>query len=280
MKRFALVGAAGFVAPRHMQAIKETGNQLIATYDPHDSVGILDSYFPEANFFTDFNLFSVFLNGLSNPVDYYCVATPNDQHFINILHGLITFGANVICEKPLVLHHSMIKKLKLAEKYTKLKINAILQLRFNPAIQEFKNIGGFHDVEVEYHTPRGNWYFSSWKGDPFRSGGLLINIGIHMFDLLLWLFGPAKNIEQIKINDDEASGKMILNHASVKWHLSIKNNNGFGPIRKLRIDEKEINLSGLNNLHIISYKEILAGRGYGIDDVESALRLVNEMQNG
>ena len=276
MKRFALVGAAGFVAPRHMRAIKETGNRLIATYDPHDSVGILDSYFPDAEFFTDFKDFAVYI--ARNPIDYYSIVTPNNLHFANILNGL-HFGANVICEKPLVLHHSHLEQLKTAEKNSGLKVNAILQLRHHPAIQKFRDLDGFHDVRAEYHTPRGKWYFSSWKGNAARSGGFLVNIGIHVFDLLLWLFGEKKNINRIEVNDEEANGEITLAHAVARWNLSIKNNNGINPVRKISIDGREINMTSLDGLHTVSYQEILAGRGFGIDDAEPALRLANEMQN-
>lgn len=275
MKRFALIGAAGYVAPRHLQAIHDVGGELIAAIDPHDSVGVLDSFFPEAEFFTDFPQFERFLR---EGVDYISICSPNYLHNAHVQIAL-QFGADVICEKPLVLNLSSLTSLMKQEKLSNQHINTIMQLRLHPEIIALKQRleGKIHNVNLTYIAPRGRWYHSSWKGDPAKSGGLITNIGIHMFDLLIWLFGDAR--KNIVYNRDatSASGFLDLARAHVNWLLSIEQK----PAQRIiEVDGEEINLSnGFTDLHTESYWRILANQGFTTMDVLPSIQLVSAIQD-
>ncbi|MEO8823269.1 MAG: Gfo/Idh/MocA family oxidoreductase, partial [Ginsengibacter sp.] len=229
MKNFALVGAAGYIAPRHMKAIKDTGNELIAALDKNDSVGILDSYFPKADFFTEFERFDRHIEKLKRKgikTDFVSVCSPNYLHDAHIRFGL-RIGANVICEKPVVLNPWNIDALAEIEKETGNKIFTILQLRLHPSIIALKakidseKDNQMHEVNLDYITSRGHWYYASWKGDIQKSGGIATNIGVHFFDMLMWIFGDVKENTVIVHSKDTASGILKLEKANVKWRLSI-----------------------------------------------------------
>src|SRR5690242_9327846 len=278
MKNFALIGAAGYIAPRHMKAIKDTGNRLIAALDKNDSVGILDSYFPEADFFTEFERFDRHIEKLKRKgikTDFVSVCSPNYLHDAHIRFGL-RVGANVICEKPVVLNPWNIDALAEIEKETGNKIFTILQLRLHPSIISLKEKiesetkGKKHEVNLEYITSRGHWYQISWKGDIQKSGGIATNIGIHFFDMLLWIFGDVKKNEVIEHNHHTASGRLALEKADVNWFLSIDPSNlpteqkekGQRTFRSLTIDDAQFEFSdGFTELHTRSYEEILKGNG-------------------
>src|SRR4029079_2983928 len=229
MKNFALIGAGGYIAPRHMKAIKDTGNNLIAALDKHDSVGILDSYFPDADFFTEFERFDRHLEKLKRQgikIDFVSVCSPNYLHDAHIRFGL-RIGANVICEKPVVLNPWNIDALEEIEKETGHRVFTILQLRLHPAMIALKEkitaapSGKKHKVDLQYITSRGHWYHTSWKGDITKSGGIATNIGLHFFDLLTWVFGPVRRSVLHVSRRDCASGVLDLARARVRWFLSI-----------------------------------------------------------
>src|SRR4029078_2614505 len=232
MKNFALVGAAGYIAPRHMKAIKDTGNNLIAALDKHDSVGILDNYFPEADFFTEFERFDRHLEKLKRQgkkIDFVSVCSPNYLHDAHIRFGL-RIGANVICEKPIVLNPWNIDALEEIEKETGNRVFTILQLRLHPAIVALKekianpSPSKKYQIELQYIPSRGNWYHNSWKGDVSKSGGIATNIGVHFFDMLIWIFGDVKESKVIQQNQKTAAGNLELEKATVNWMLSIDSN--------------------------------------------------------
>ena len=296
MKNFALIGAGGYIAPRHMKAIKETGNNLIAALDKHDSVGILDNYFPEADFFTEFERFDRHLEKLKRlgiKTDFVSVCSPNYLHDAHIRFGL-RMGANVICEKPVVLNPWNIDALVDMEKETGRQVFTILQLRYHPAIMALKEEinatppGKKHQVDLQYITSRGHWYHTSWKGDIQKSGGIATNIGVHFFDLLLWIFGDVKENRVTQHNDHSATGKLELQNAMVHWMLSIDANdlpndakaNGKPAYRKLTVNDKLIELSeGFSDLHTRSYEEIIAGRGFSIGDTRKVIQLLHDIRN-
>ena len=275
MKKFALIGAAGFVAPRHMRAIKENGHDLVAAYDPHDSVGVLDSYFPECEFFFREGAFIDYLDG--NKVDYVSICSPNYLHLEHVAMAL-RFGANAICEKPLTIDGYGIISLKDYEKKLSLKVNTILQLRLHPEIIKLKQSidpNKHHEVNLNYIAPRGKWYNSSWKGHKEKSGGIVTNIGIHLFDLLIHLFGEPTYTQTGYLNHDYATGWVTFKNASVGWKLSTK---GEKPERSITINGKTLEFSnGFTDLHTKSYAEILAGRGFTIQDAEPSINLVNQI---
>lgn len=289
MKRFAIIGVAGYVAPRHLKAIKETGNILVAAMDKSDSVGILDQYFPEAAFFTEFERFERYLAKLKNEgqgIDYFVVCTPNYLHDSHVRFGL-RLGADVICEKPLVLNPHNIPALEEEEKNTGKKVFTILQLRHQPVLQALKerisSSDQKHKVQLKYITPRGQWYHYSWKGDVSKSGGLATNIGIHLFDLLIWLFGDVLTYTLIQHTDIKMSGTLKLENAEVKWMLSIDKNdlpdNTLNSYRLLEIDGEKIEFdNGFRELHTKSYEEILEGRGYSIDTVKKSIDTVSRLR--
>lgn len=295
MKRFALLGAAGYIAPRHMKAIKDSGNDLVAAMDKFDSVGIIDSYFPKASFFTEFERFDRHIDKIRRKgegIDYLSICTPNYLHDAHIRFGLKN-GADVICEKPLVLNPWNAEALMELEKETGKKVFTILQLRHHESIiklkEKIKNgpADKIYDVDLSYYTSRGKWYHYSWKGEDSKSGGIATNIGIHFFDMLCWVFGPLKSFEVIKNEADHAIGKLQLEKANVNWTLSINYNllpakvkqEGKRTYRSITIEGKELEFSsGFTELHTTSYKEILDGRGYGIEDALSSIKLAQSIR--
>ena len=296
MKNFALIGAGGYIAPRHMKAIKDTGNNLIAALDKHDSVGILDSYFPGAEFFVEFERFDRHiekLRRLGTNTDYVAVCSPNYLHDAHIRFGL-RIGANVICEKPLVLNPWNIDGLTEIEKETGKKIFTILQLRLHPAIMALRekiqknSSGKKYEIDLRYITSRGHWYHISWKGDPQKSGGIATNIGIHFFDMLIWIFGDVKINEVHQHSAETASGKLELERANVNWFLSIDANTLPGEVkqagkrtfRSLTIDGEAFEFSeGFTELHTRSYEEILNGNGFPVEEARKSIELVHAIRN-
>ncbi|MEP2772529.1 MAG: Gfo/Idh/MocA family oxidoreductase [Fulvivirga sp.] len=295
MKNFALLGVAGYIAPRHLQAIKETNNKLIAAYDKFDSVGIMDSYFPEADFFTEFERFDRHLEKLKyqgENIDYFSICTPNYLHDAHIRSALRR-GADAICEKPLVLNPWNLDALAFIEKETGRKVYNILQLRLHPDIIALKkqvelNDKKDYDIDLSYITSRGNWYHYSWKGEVSKSGGVATNIGIHFFDMLIWIFGGVKQNVLHHVDDDTMSGYLELENARVRWFLSInydhlpeeQKNEGKRTYRSITIDEKEIEFSGgFTDLHIKSYEEILKGNGFGLEESRPSIEVVHSLRN-
>lgn len=295
MKNFALIGAAGYIAPRHLQAIKETGNDLVAAMDRFDSVGIIDSYFPYADFFTEFERFDRHIDKLrrqGKKVDYVSICSPNYLHDSHIRFALRQ-GADAICEKPLVLNPWNLDALSEIEKETGKKVYTILQLRLHPAIQALKKQidlapkESHFAVSLQYITSRGHWYHHSWKGDESKSGGIATNIGVHFFDMLLWIFGKTKKNEVREINVDSAAGTLYLEKATVNWFLSINSEHlpdkvkatGKGTYRSLQIEGKEIEFSdGFTDLHTKCYEHILAGNGFGIEDARMSIDTVYQLR--
>lgn len=255
---FALTGVAGYIAPKHLEAIKEVGGNLIACLDPRDSVGILDRYFPNAEFFKDEAEFWKFID---KKVDYVSICSPNYQHFHQI-QASIMCGAKPICEKPLVINANQIDLLMG-------DVNVILQLRLLFKDLKEKVTSG-HKVEVKYVTPRGKWYSKSWKADFEKSGGLLMNIGVHLFDLLIWLFGDVTEIHKGMIDARLATGVFSFEKAKVEWTLSLDGEAG----RKMIVDGVEYNFSSID-LHKESYKEIIEGRGFTQEDARKSIELIN-----
>jgi UDP-N-acetyl-2-amino-2-deoxyglucuronate dehydrogenase len=296
MKNFALIGAGGYIAPRHLKAIKDTGNILIAALDKNDSVGILDSYFPEADFFTEFERFDRHLEKLKRQgrkIDYVSVCSPNYLHDAHIRFGL-RIGSDVICEKPIVLNPWNIDALEEIEKEMGRKAFSILQLRLHPDIIALKqridstSPGKKHEIELQYITTRGHWYFSSWKGDISKSGGIATNIGVHFFDMLLWIFGDVKDYKVFQHEKTVSSGSLELEKASVNWMLSIDanelpqeiKNKGKRTYRKLIIDGEAVEFSeGLADLHTQSYENILAGKGFPISETRKSIDLVHKIRS-
>jgi UDP-N-acetyl-2-amino-2-deoxyglucuronate dehydrogenase len=295
-KNFALVGAAGYIAPRHLQAIKDTGNTLVAALDRFDSVGIMDSYFPHADFFTEFERFDRHidkLKRLGKKIDYVSICSPNYLHDSHIRFAL-RHQADAICEKPLVLNPWNVDALAEIEKETGKKVYTILQLRLHPNIIKLKKeveaapSSKMFEVDLNYITSRGKWYFHSWKGEEMKSGGIATNIGIHFFDMLLWVFGGLKNSSTIVYEADNAAGSLQLERANIKWALSINEEHlppdvkkmGKRTYRSLKMDGKEIEFSdGFTELHTNSYKEILAGQGFGLEDARPSIQLAYQLRD-
>jgi UDP-N-acetyl-2-amino-2-deoxyglucuronate dehydrogenase len=295
MKNFALIGAAGYIAPRHLKAIKDTGNNLIAALDPFDSVGILDSYFPHTDFFTEFERFDRHLEKLKRQgtqIDYISVCSPNYLHDAHIRFGL-RHGADVICEKPLVLNPWNVDALAEIEDETGKRIFTILQLRLHPnviALREMVNqskADKTFDVELKYITSRGNWYHYSWKGDINKSGGIATNIGVHFFDMLTWVFGDALE-NNVKFHElTGAGGELKLERANVNWHLSIDENDmpeaakkqGQRTFRSILIDDESFEFSeGFTDLHTLCYQNVLDGKGFGLKDARKSIELVAQIR--
>jgi len=295
-KKFALIGAAGYVAPRHMKAIKATNNELVAALDKFDSVGILDNYFPNTHFFTEFERFDRHIDKLrrkGNKIDYVSICTPNYLHDAHIRFGLRN-QADVICEKPLVLNPWNVDALEEIEKETGRRIYTILQLRHHSAIlalkEKIKNgpKNKKYDVDLAYFTSRGKWYQQSWKGEMSKSGGIATNIGIHFYDMLTWIFGPIQNNIVHQHQPDRAAGYLELEQANVRWFLSINydllpqpiKEKGARTFRSIKVDGKELEFSvGFKDLHNTSYKEILAGNGFGLKEARSTIQLVHDIRN-
>lgn len=295
MKNFALIGAAGFIAPRHLKAIKDTGNNLVAAMDKFDSVGIIDSYFPHADFFTEFERFDRHIDKLrrqGTPLDYVSICSPNYLHDSHIRFAL-RHHADAICEKPLVLNPWNVEALADIEKETGKRVYTILQLRLHPAIIALRNQvlatpkDKIFDVDLTYITSRGKWYHHSWKGEESKSGGIATNIGIHFFDMLLWIFGSLKSLKIEKYEADHAAGFLDLQRARVKWFLSINENHlpeaekgqGKRTFRSLKMDGSEIEFSeGFTDLHTTSYQEILKGNGFGLQQALPSIELAHQIR--
>ncbi|MCX5815377.1 MAG: Gfo/Idh/MocA family oxidoreductase [Proteobacteria bacterium] len=308
MKNFVLLGAAGFVAPRHMRAIKDTGNKLVAAMDKHDAVGVIDNYFPESAFFVEFERLDRHVEklrrmGEEKKVHYVSIASPNYLHDAHIRFAL-RVGADAICEKPLVLNPWNIDALKEIEKESGKKVNTVLQLRHHPSIialkQKVDAVALSHlslasnaprpkyDIDLTYITSRGRWYLVSWKGDLAKSGGLATNIGVHFFDMLQWIFGDVQsNIVHIS-EPMKAAGFLELQKARIRWFLSIDSNDlpvsardaGKPTYRSITIDQEELEFSeGFADLHTVTYQEILKGNGFGLDDVKPSIEIAHEIRN-
>jgi UDP-N-acetyl-2-amino-2-deoxyglucuronate dehydrogenase len=295
VKNFVLIGAGGYIAPRHLKAIKDTGNNLLAALDKHDSVGILDSYFPDADFFTEFERFDRHIEKLKRQgihTDYVSVCSPNYLHDAHIRFGL-RIGADVICEKPLTLNPWNARALTDIEKETGRQVSTILQLRLQPGIVALKKkindapAGKKYRIDLRYIAARGHWYHSSWKGDLRKSGGIATNIGIHFFDMLLWIFGEVRENVVLQHTADTAAGRLHLEKAEVDWFLSIDadelpeqvKKEGKKVFRSLTLDGEVFEFSeGYEELHTRSYEEILKGRGFGIHEILPSIQLVHDIR--
>lgn len=295
-KRFALIGAAGYIASRHLKAIKDTGNTLVAALDKFDSVGIMDSFFPDADFFVEFERFDRYVDKLrreKTPVDYVSVCTPNYLHDAHIRFGLRS-GADVICEKPLVLNPWNIEGLQEYEKETGKRVYNILQLRLHPAIialrEEVANApkDKVYEFDLTYITSRGHWYYTSWKGDVSKSGGIATNIGVHFYDMLSWIFGSVKkNVVHVHTHD-RAAGYLEFERARVRWFLSINADTipaelraaGKRTYRSMNIEGREIEFSdGFTDLHTRSYEQILDGNGFGLMEALPSIQIVHDIRH-
>jgi UDP-N-acetyl-2-amino-2-deoxyglucuronate dehydrogenase len=290
---YALIGAAGYIAPRHMRAMAETGGKLVVAYDPSDSVGVIDSHFPDAHFFVEFERFDRHIDKLGrrgDKIDYAAICSPNYLHDAHCRFALRS-GADVICEKPLVLNPWNIDGLAEIEQDTGRRISTILQLRLHPAIvalrDRFAKSNKRHKVELTYITSRGRWYHASWKGEDAKSGGVATNIGVHFFDMLSFVFGPVSRNEAHLRDDEHAAGSLECERADVSWFLSVDRNdlpdNVKGKkttFRSITVDGEEVEFSeGFTDLHTRSYEEIIAGRGFGIDEVRTSIEIVSAFRN-
>ncbi|MCU0420030.1 MAG: Gfo/Idh/MocA family oxidoreductase [Cyclobacteriaceae bacterium] len=294
MKNFALIGAAGFIAPRHLKAIKDTRNNLVAALDKFDSVGVMDGYFPQADFFTEFERFDRHLDKLRRQgqrVDYVSICSPNYLHDSHIRFAL-RHQADAICEKPLVLNPWNVDALAEIERETGKRVYTILQLRLHPSIiqlrEEVAQSGNKkHQIKLEYITSRGKWYYRSWKGEEQKSGGIATNIGVHFFDMLTWVFGAVQDISVKAYEADHAAGHLELDRASVDWFLSINEDHlpataksqGKRTYRSLTMEGREIEFSdGFTDLHTKSYEAILAGQGFGLAEARPSVELVHRLR--
>lgn len=293
-KRFALIGAAGYIAPRHLAAIRDTRGQLVAAHDVTDNVGIMDRFFPDAHFFTHFESFGEFLRGLSwagEGVDYVSICSPNFLHRPHISFALAA-EADAICEKPLVLSPSDLDLLEKAESESGRRVNTILQLRLHQSIIALRDSirattrKEKYEVDLAYFVTRGRWYSASWKGDTAKSGGLATNIGVHFFDMLVFLFGPKTDLRVHHRSDDLVAGYLELENARVRWVLSINRNYlpkrtpaGQTTFRSISLDGKEFEFSeGFTDLHTESYRAILRGEGFGIAQARPATEIVHAVR--
>jgi UDP-N-acetyl-2-amino-2-deoxyglucuronate dehydrogenase len=296
MKNFALIGAAGYVAPRHLRAIRDTGNRLVAAADPHDAVGVLDRWFLDVRYFPEIERFDRHLEKLrrgpeAERVHYVSICSPNYLHDAHVRLAL-RVGAKAICEKPLVINPWNLEQLAQLEAETRGEVRAILQLRHHPQLAALKerlgrDAGRRHRVKLAYVTGRGQWYQASWKGNEERSGGLATNIGVHFFDLLLWLFGEARAVEVHESDRATMSGLLELERADVSFLLSVD----FARLpfaaapgaqtthRSIEVDGRDVEFSdGFEDLHTRAYEEILAGRGFGIADARPSIELVHRIR--
>lgn len=295
-KNFGLIGVAGFVAARHLKAIKETGNSLIASLDPFDSVGILDSYFPHSDFFVEFERFDRHFDKLKRQgikIDYVSICSPNYLHDAHIRFAL-RHKADAICEKPIVLNPWNVDALQEIENETGRRIFTILQLRLHPKIIELKEkirkapADKTYDIDLTYITSRGNWYYISWKGNIQKSGGVSTNIGIHFFDLLSWIFGDTRQVIVHVSRPDKAAGFLELEKARIRWFLSLDYNDLPAPVkegkqrtfRSIVVDGEEVEFSeGFTDLHTLSYREILAGNGFGLNEARQSINTAYIIRN-
>ena len=299
MKRFAMIGAAGYIAPRHMKAIKELGGTLVAAYDKSDSVGVIDSISPDSEFFTEFERFSHYIYKLQRQedtrVDYISICSPNYLHLSHITLSL-RMGCDVICEKPLVLSVDDLKEIQLVERETGKRLYNILQLRLHDAVISLKskidqelleNPKKQYDCEIQYITSRGKWYQESWKGDTNKSGGIATNIGVHFFDLLYHLFGEPTLNEKDFQGSHSSKGKLKFKNANVNWFLSVNSDDlpeevkGKQPtFRAIKIGDDLVEFSkGFTDLHTISYKEVLEGRGFGTEEAACCIEMTESIRN-
>ncbi|HOZ70190.1 MAG TPA: Gfo/Idh/MocA family oxidoreductase [Chitinophagaceae bacterium] len=295
MKNFLLIGAAGYIAPRHMRAIRETGNNLLAALDPHDSVGVLDNNFPGAQFFTEFERFDRYCDKVKRKgtaIDYLSVCSPNYLHDAHIRFGL-RIGADVICEKPVVLNPWNVDALLEMEKETGRKVYSILQLRLHPAIMALKNKidttnhTAKYQVDLQYISARGNWYLNSWKGEEAKSGGIATNIGLHFFDMLLWIFGDVTRLNVTTYSPVKTAGTLELEKAQVNWTMSIDENDLPVPVREkgqrtfraMTINGEPLDFSeGFEELHTKSYEAILTGQGIPLEETRKGIQLVHDIR--
>jgi UDP-N-acetyl-2-amino-2-deoxyglucuronate dehydrogenase len=290
---YALIGAAGYIAPRHMRAMAETGGRLVVAYDPKDSVGVIDGHFPDADFFVEFERFDRHIDKLrrrGDKIDYASICSPNYLHDAHCRFSLRS-GADVICEKPLVLNPWNIDGLAEIEHETGRRISTILQLRLHPAIialrDRFAKSGKRHKVELTYITSRGRWYHASWKGDDAKSGGVATNIGVHFFDMLSFVFGGVSRNEAHLREEERAAGSLECERADVSWFLSVDRNDlpdhvkgEKSTFRSITVDGEEVEFSeGFTDLHTRSYEAILSGRGFGIDEVRTSIDIVSAFRS-
>lgn len=296
MKNFALIGAAGYIAPRHMKAVKDTGNVLLAAYDKFDSVGVMDSHFPDADFFTEFERFDRHIEKLKRSdkkIDYVSICSPNYLHDSHIRFGL-RVGADVICEKPLVLNPWNIDALGEVEKEHGTRVYNILQLRLHPSIIALKKQieegpkDKIYDIDLAYITSRGHWYYTSWKGEVSKSGGIATNIGVHFYDMLTWVFGAVKQSVVHVHTHDRAAGYFELERARVRWFLSINADTlpeavkarGGRTYRSLTMEGNEIEFSdGFTELHTHSYQHVLDGHGFGLEEARPSIEIVHDIRH-
>lgn len=296
MKNFAIIGVAGYIAPRHLKAVKDTGNKLAAAYDVFDSVGIMDSFFPNTSFFTEFELFDRHLSKMKREgegIEYLSICTPNYLHDAHIRYGL-RLGADIICEKPLVLNPWNIDALVVAERESGKRVNTILQLRLHPAIQNLRErvaatpAEKIFDVDLTYITSRGNWYYTSWKGDERKSGGVATNIGVHFYDMLAWVFGSLRGNTVHVSSHDRVAGLLEFERARVRYFLSINEDTlpkeavekGKRTFRSLQMEGEEIEFSdGFTELHTESYRQIIAGDGFGLEEARAAVEIVHGIRH-
>ncbi|HPG38203.1 MAG TPA: Gfo/Idh/MocA family oxidoreductase [bacterium] len=297
MKNFALIGAAGYIAPRHLKAIKETGNRLVCAVDKSDSVGILDKYFDDVDFFTEFERFDRHIEMLrrldsNKKIDYVSICSPNYLHDAHIRFALRA-DADAICEKPLMLNPWNCDALEEVENHFGHKVYNILQLRVHPVILQLKNKidrqkEKRYSIDLSYITSRGNWYHYSWKGDESKSGGVATNIGIHFFDMLIWIFGKVVKSDVHYTDENKAGGFIELEKADVRWFLSIDKhdlpaevrNAGKTTFRSITMDKEEIEFSdGFTDLHTVVYKDILDGKGYGVSAARPSIELAYNIRH-
>jgi UDP-N-acetyl-2-amino-2-deoxyglucuronate dehydrogenase len=298
MKHFALIGAAGYIAPRHLQAIKDTKNTLVAALDKNDSVGIMDRYFPDADFFVEFERFDRHIDLIrrrGEQVDFVSILSPNYLHDSHIRFALRS-GADAICEKPLVLNPWNIDGLKSVAEDTGRSIYNILQLRLHPSIIDLRrrvqakiavDPESMFDVDLTYLTSRGHWYFTSWKGDPDKSGGIATNIGVHFYDMLTWIFGDCQSSKVHLRQADVAAGVLELKHARVRWFLSVNfdhipsavKERGDRTYRSISVNGEEVEFSdGFTDLHTVSYQQILDGNGFGLEEARKSIEIVHSIR--
>lgn len=294
MKNFAVIGVGGYIAPRHLEAIKDAGHNVVTAYDNKDSVGIMDRYFPDCQFYTEFERFESFVDsvkGTKQQIDYVSICTPNYLHSSHIKFAL-SHGAHAICEKPLVLTERELDELASYEKKYDKRVYTVLQLRVHDAILAFKKKidneqKNNYNITLDYMTSRGQWYHESWKGDVRRSGGLSTNIGVHFFDMLTWIFGEAEGVSIEHKSASMEKGTLKLKKADVKWSLTIDRKNlpeeavksGKTTFRSLKVDGSEFEFSeGFTELHKRVYADVLSGRGYGIEDSRAAIKIVEQIR--
>jgi len=297
-RNFALIGAAGYIAPRHMKAIRDTGNRLVAALDKSDSVGILDNFFYDVAFFTEFERFDrhaekLRRQGGNRRIQYISICSPNYLHDAHVRFAL-RIGADAICEKPLVLNPWNLDALADLERESGKRIYSILQLRVHPAIAALREkvrqapAGKKYAIDLTYITSRGKWYFASWKGDISKSGGIATNIGVHFFDMLIWIFGGVQHHEVHHADDRKMAGFLEFEKAEVRWFLSVGREDlpeesargGKTTYRSITVDGEEFEFSGgFTDLHTVTYREILAGRGFGLEDARPSIDLVHKLRN-